>query len=202
MVENRCYGPFNTWAYGDAHPRVVARSWLGWWKGRVSYVPWSKHGIWVMVIHPRPRILRMGAKTPVKGLMGKQSGRIHVQSQSSCILALEERRDLVESCLHMAVLLEQRQNVRMWQILKLASNWPYPWFLVVHRFLVQTKTYSVSDHKVYVYLSRPCSSRTRKVGGFELAAVTPWCKMVLKKSLQASSFRYRKARQWVNSTQR
>jgi hypothetical protein len=124
MVENRCYGPFNTWAYGDAHPRVVARSWLGWWKGRVSYVPWSKHGIWVMVIHPRPRILRMGAKTPVKGLMGKQSGRIHVQSQSSCILALEERRDLVESCLHMAVLLEQRQNVTMWQILKLASNWP------------------------------------------------------------------------------
>jgi hypothetical protein len=42
------------------------------------------------------------------------NGRIiHVQSQSSCILALKEHRDMVESCLHMAVLLEQRQHVTM-----------------------------------------------------------------------------------------
>jgi hypothetical protein len=80
------------------------------------------------------------------------NGRIiHVQSQSSCILALKEHRDMVESCLHMAVLLEQRQHVTMWQIPKLSSNWPYPWFLVVHRFLVQTKNYSAFDHQgIYI----------------------------------------------------
>ena len=76
------------------------------------------------------------------------NGRIiHVQSQSSCILALKEHRDMVESCLHTAVLLEQRQHVTMWQTPKLSSNWPYPWFLVVHRFLVQTKNYSAFDHQ-------------------------------------------------------
>ena len=80
------------------------------------------------------------------------NGRIiHVQSQSSCILALKENPDMVESCLHMAVLLEQRQHVTMWQIPKLSSNWPYPWFLVVHRFLVQTKNYSAFDHQgIYI----------------------------------------------------
>ena len=48
---------------------------------------------------------------------------------------------MLESCLHMAALLEQRQQFTIWHVLKIGSNRPCPWFLVVDRFFVSDQYY-------------------------------------------------------------
>ena len=85
------------------------------------------------------------------------NGRIiHVQSQSSCILALKEHRDMVESCLHMAVLLEQRQHVTMWQIPNCLQIGHIPGFWSFTGFWFRPKIIQLSTTKVYIYILCVC----------------------------------------------